>query len=366
MPSQEHVSKMEAFRYEGLPGKVVFGSGTLLRIGEEADALGLKRLFVLSTPDQADQAARASAILGARAVGSFSGARMHTPVEVTEAAVDALKKAGADGVVAIGGGSTTGLGKAIALRTGVSQITIPTTYAGSEATPILGETRDGRKETIRDPRILPECVVYDVELTLGLPVAMSVTSGFNAVAHAAEALYAQQRSPLIEIMAEQGARALLGALPRIVAAPRDAAARSDALYGAWLCGICLGSVGMSLHHKLCHVLGGSFDLPHAELHTVLLPYALAYNLPAAPRAAAVLGSILETDDVPATLHALAGSLGAPTSLRAIGMPEQGVGRAVEEALRNPYWNPRPLERQAIEALIANAWVGLPPSIFGEA
>jgi alcohol dehydrogenase class IV len=182
----------------------------------------------------------------------------------------------------VGGGSTTGLGKAIALATGLDQIVVPTTYAGSEMTPILGQTERGVKTTQRSPAILPEVVIYDVDLTLTLPPALTATSGLNAIAHAVEALYAQDRNPIVSLMAEEGIAALARSLPVLVDAASDLAARSDALYGAWLCGACLGAVGMALHHKLCHTLGGSFDLPHAETHAVVLPHAVAYNSAAAP------------------------------------------------------------------------------------
>jgi len=262
--------------------------------------------------------------------------------------------------VAFGGGSAIGLGKAIALRTDVPQIAIPTTYAGSEMTAILGETKDGRKTTQTTPKVLPEVVIYDVALTLGLPPQVSGTSGLNAMAHAVEALYAQNRNPIINLLAVEGVRALAGALPTIVRSPLDVAARSEAQYGAWLCGTCLGAVGMALHHKLCHTLGGAFDLPHAEVHAILLPHALAYNAPAAADAIVQLRVALATDDPAQALYDLAGVVGAPRGLRDLGMPGTGIDLAADLALANPYWNPRPLERSAIRALVARAWAGDAP------
>jgi alcohol dehydrogenase class IV len=355
---------MDAFRHEFPGGKVLFGVGTLDKLADEARAMALERLLVLSTPEQVPQAEQIASRLGLRCAGVFTEARMHTPVEVTNQAVVAAKAARADGVVAVGGGSTTGLGKAIALRTDLPQIVIPTTYAGSETTPILGETVDGLKTTIRSSKVLPELIIYDVALTFGLPVAMSVTSGFNAIAHAAEALYAEEASPIIRLMAQEGVRALASALPRIARTAGDVDARSDALYGAWLCGVCLGTVGMALHHKLCHTLGGTFDLPHADLHTVLLPHALAYNLPAAPEAARSLAAALGGGWAPQTLYEMARSLGAPISLRAIGMPESGIVQAAELAVQNPYWNPRPIEGAAVRGLLKRAWAGDPPAAGG--
>jgi alcohol dehydrogenase class IV len=286
---------------------------------------------------------------------------MHTPVEVTEQAMQKVRETGADCTVALGGGSTTGLGKAIALRTDLPQIVIPTTYAGSEATPILGETKDGLKTTQRSPKILPEVIVYDVDLTLTLPVGLSATSGMNAIAHAVEGLYTQDANPIVSLMAEEGVRALASALPKIAADPGDREARSDALYGAWLCGVVLGSVGMALHHKLCHTLGGTFDLPHAETHTVVLPHAAAYNAPAAPEAMARVARALGATDAPQGLYDLAKRLGAPLALRDIGMPEDGLDRAADLAVANPYWNPRPIDRAGVRRLLGDAFYGRRPA-----
>jgi alcohol dehydrogenase class IV len=289
---------------------------------------------------------------------------MHTPAEVTDLALAEVRKIEADGLVAIGGGSAIGLAKALALRTDLPQIVVPTTYAGSEATPILGETKEGLKTTQRSLKVLPEMILYDVELTLSLPVALSVSSGLNAIAHAAEALYAQDRNPLIQVMAEEGARALATALPRIHARPDDRAARSEALYGAWLCGTCLGAVGMALHHKICHTLGGAFSLPHAKTHAVMLPHILAYNLPSAEDAGQRLSRALSGQDPALALYRLARSLGAPTALRDLGMRQDALDQAADLAVQNPYANPRPIERAEIRAMLARAWSGDPPADWG--
>jgi alcohol dehydrogenase class IV len=351
---------MQPFTYVGAPSRVVFGFGVLDRVPEEVKALGCSRALVLSTPQQADAARDLGGRLGPLSAGVFSEAAMHTPVEVTERAMQAVRDSGADCTVALGGGSTTGLGKAIARRTDLPQIVIPTTYAGSEATPILGETRDGLKTTQKSPKILPEVIVYDVDLTLTLPPGLSAASGMNAIAHAVEGLYTQHANPIVSLMAEEGVRALGAALPKIVRNPSDREARSDALYGAWLGGVVLGSVGMALHHKLCHTLGGTFDLPHAETHTVVLPHAAAYNAPAAPEAMARVARALGVADAPAGLYDLAASLGAPLALKDIGMPESGLDRAADLAVANPYWNPRPIERAAIRALLDDAFHGRRP------
>ncbi len=349
-----------AFIYEGTPGRVVFGAGRLAEVRNEAERLGIRRALVITTPGRGSDGERVAALLGPRAAAVFAGARMHTPVEVTDEAMAIVRERGIDGTVAIGGGSTTGLGKAIALRTDLPQIVIPTTYAGSEMTNLLGETAGGEKKTLRDPRIRPETVIYDVDLTLGLPRDISIASGFNAMAHAVEGLYAKDGNPVLSLMAEEAVRALGTALPRIADDSRDRAARSDALYGAWLCGIVLGSSSVAIHHKLCHVLGGAFDLPHAETHAIILPHAVAYNAPAVPEAIGRVARALRVGAAAPGLYDMAKAAGAPTALRDIGMVEKGLDRAADLAVADPYWNPRPVERDAIRALLQAAWEGRRP------
>jgi len=351
---------MRPFVYNALPARVVFGIGTIGQVADEVRRLGCRRALILSTPQQQSDAERLAAQIGDLAVGVFAGAVMHTPVEITEQAMGRLRDLGADCTIALGGGSTIGLGKAIALRSDLPQIAIPTTYAGSEATPILGETEQGRKTTQRSLKVLPEVIVYDVDLTLTLPPALTATSGMNAMAHAVEALYAQDANPVTSLLAEQALAVLAEALPRIVQSPGDRAARADALYGAWACGTCLGSVGMALHHKLCHVLGGSFNLPHAETHTVMLPHATAFNAASAPEAMAGIARALGTADAAQGLFDLAGKLAAPRSLRELGMPGDRLDEAADIAAMSPYWNPRPIERDAIRALLQDAYDGRRP------
>jgi len=349
-----------AFAFDGLPVRVVFGRGTLSRAPEEVERLDATRALVLTTPQQEAEGRKLGAALRSLFAGVYSGAKMHTPTDVTEHALKVMTDCGADCVVSLGGGSTTGLGKAIALRTGVNQLCIPTTYAGSEMTPILGETKDGLKTTVRTPNVLPEAVIYDVDLTMSLPQALAATSGINAIAHAVEALYAENKNPVTSLMAEEGIRMLASALPVIMAKPDDIDARSKALYGAWLCGACLGAVGMALHHKLCHTLGGTFDLPHAETHSIVLPHAMAYNAPAVPEAAAKIATALGAADAAQGLYDLARRLNTKLALKDIGMPRDGIDKAADLAVSNTYSNPRTLERSAIRDLIARAWTGDAP------
>ena len=353
---------MEAFVYTALPGRVVFGGGALRQLAAEVERLGARRVFVITTPHQQTAGEALGASLGSSFAALYSNATMHTPVEVTDDALTAARAAGADCLVALGGGSTIGLAKAIALRTDLPQIAIPTTYAGSEMTPILGETKDGRKTTQKSMKVLPEVVIYDVDLTLTLPKGLSGTSGINAIAHSVEALYAEDANPIVGALAEQSIAALGRSLPTIAVTPGDREARSDAQYGAFLAGVCLGSVGMALHHKLCHTLGGLFDLPHSETHAIVLPHALAYNAPAVPKAVDKIARALGVEDAPAGISALSRMVGAPQSLRELGMPERGIDEATDVALSNPYWNPRPLERRGIRELIGRAWSGEQPLV----
>ncbi len=352
--------KATSFDYSINAARIVFGAGSVARLGDELRAAGRRRALILSTPLQKDAADSLAAALGGLAAGVFAEAAMHTPVEVTARALAAYAAAGADCTVALGGGSTIGLGKAIAWRNDALQVVVATTYAGSEVTPILGQTENGLKTTVRDPKILPEVVIYDPDLTLTLPVGMSVTSGLNAIAHAVEGLYAQDRNPITALMAVEGIRALRDALPVIVRAPQDRLARAEALYGAWLCGTVLGTVGMALHHKLCHVLGGSFDMPHAETHAVLIPHTAAYNEVAA-RAELAPAAALFGGSLGGGLWDFACAIGAPLALRDLGFREVDLDQAADIALKNPYWNPQPVERDAIRALLGRAWAGERPA-----
>jgi alcohol dehydrogenase class IV len=354
------IDPMQNFTYQAAPMRVIFGTGTLRELPAELARLNISRALILATPHQARQAEEIAVMVGQRTVGTFAQAEMHTPVHVTERALIRVNELDADGVVAIGGGSTTGLGKAIALRTDLPQIVVPTSYAGSEMTPILGETQEGLKTTQSSPKVLPETVIYDVDLTMTMPPSLSATSGLNAIAHAVEALYARDQNPIISLMAEEGIRSLARALPTISARGNDIAARTDALYGAWLCGCCLGAVGMALHHKLCHTLGGTFNLPHAETHAAVLPHALAYNASAAPQAMARIARAIGREEAAIGLFELAGEIGVQRSLRDLGMREQDIDRAAGIAVTNPYWNPRAVEREAIRGLIARAWAGAAP------
>lgn len=292
----------------------------------------------------------------------FAQAKMHVPIETARQARDHARSVGADCAVAIGGGSTVGLGKAIARESSLPIIAIPTTYTGSEMTPIYGITEDGLKRTGRDSRVLPKTVVYDPFLSQHLPLRLPFVSGLNAIAHAAEGMYARDGNPIMSLMAEEGIRALATGMRGLKSDPENLTARSDCLYGAWLCGTVLGHVGMALHHKLCHTLGGSFNLPHAETHAIVLPHALAYNSAAVPDAMFRIARALGSENAALGVFELGRELGISSGLREIGMQESDLDRACELALSNPYWNPRPIERGPLRSLLQDAWSASAPHL----
>ncbi|KAF3933052.1 hypothetical protein ABW20_dc0107301 [Dactylellina cionopaga] len=347
------------FTYTSNPSRVIFGTGTLAKLTSELSRQNLKAPLILCTPHQVSHAEHVASLLPAVA-GTFAEATMHTPTHITQKALAYAQSTNSDSIISIGGGSTIGLGKAISIRTGLPHVCIPTTYAGSEMTPILGETEDGRKTTRSDPRILPGTVIYDVDLTMTLPAGLSATSGVNAIAHAVEALYSSTANPITILLALEGIKSLANSLPTIVKDPGNATARSQALYGAWLCASCLGTVGMALHHKLCHTLGGSFNLPHAETHTIVLPHALAYNSTAIPSdmLAKLADALPESDGDPVNgLNILLNKLGVKRALKDYGMKEEDVEKAAEIATSNPYYNPREIKKAEIQELIRRAVVG---------
>ena len=350
---------MEAFVYNGLPSRVVFGAGSARNLSSEVERLGVQRVLLLSTPGRAAMAAALSRGIQEKVVGAFDRALMHTPLEVVNEARAMAQSLNADCCLAVGGGSTIGFGKNIALTSGIAVVALPTTYSGSEMTTIWGVSEGRSKKTGRDAKVLPRVVIYDPELTLELSPATSAASGMNAMAHCAEALYAHDGNPIVSLMAEEGMRALASALPEIISDPRNLKARSAALYGAWLAGCTISTTSVALHHKLCHVLGG-FGLPHAETHAVVLPHALGYNRDAAPGAMRRIARALGAQDAPAAVWNLLKKLPIPSSLADLGLQEADLERAARIAAEAPYPNPRKVEYAPVRALLQAAYSGQAP------
>jgi maleylacetate reductase len=315
------------FEFESLPGRVVFGPGRVAEVPAEADRLCMERAIVVAAKEEDALAEPVERALGARFAGRVDRIRQHVPEAVATAARERVAELRGDGLIAIGGGSTIGLAKAVALTSGLPILAVATTYAGSEMTPIWGITAGARKTTGRDLRVLPQTVVYDPELTVTLPPALSAVSGMNALAHCAEALWVDAANPVVDAFGEEGVRALATALPRVVASPADVDARALALHGAHLAGRALAAVGTGLHHKLAHVLGGTFDLPHADVHSVLLPYTTAYHAgnhqDAMPRLARALGG----HEPAAALWELGREIGTPRDLAALGLSDRQATEA---------------------------------------
>jgi maleylacetate reductase len=345
------------FVHEMHAQRVVFGAGSARTrlAGEVARLSGTRVLLVVAEGERAlaEELTRALPV-----VGSVDEVRMHVPVAVAEAARRRADELGADLLLSIGGGSTTGTAKAVALTSGLPLLAVPTTYAGSEATPVWGLTDAGRKTTGTDARVLPRTVVYDPELSRTLPVGLSVASGLNALAHCVDSQWAPGANPINRALALEGARALTEGMRQVHADPADLAGRSSCLYGAYLAALSFASAGSGLHHKICHLLGGTWDLPHAQTHAVVLPHVLAFNAPAARAAATRIAAALGAEDALEGLLDLADELEAPTSLRELGMPEDGLAEAAALVAEvAPGDNPRPVDRQSAEVLLRGAWTG---------
>ena len=351
---------MRTFTYTALPWRVIFGSGKVATVGEEVLRLGASRVLMVTGPDPKHRFGAVADALGSLVVARFDGATMHTPTDITARAVEVAKTNAVDCIVSVGGGSSTGLSKALAVRAGYVQVIVPTTYAGSEVTPVLGETEAGVKTTRSSPDILPETVVYDPDLTVELPTDVTLTSAFNAMAHAVEAMYSAESNPVIDGMALQAIGGITRALPLVIGDHRDRDGRAELLQSAWLAGMCMASVGMGLHHKLCHVLGGTFGLPHAPTHTVVLPYVMAYNRPAVAGVMRRIADTMRVPDAAAGVHDLVATLGGPTSLQELGFRRDDVQRAAELAMSKPYPNPRAATRDGIVELLGEALAGRRP------
>ena len=344
------------FTYEGVPSRVVFGSGARHRLADELDRLGLSQVVLIASGSSRAEADALATALDHRLTWRVDGARRHVPSDLAEEVAGAAESVDADGVVTLGGGSATGLGKMLALR-GLPLVAVPTTYAGSEMTPVWGVTSNGRRETGRHTRVLPRTVIYDPELTYGLPPLLTAASGMSAVAHCLEALWAAGASPLSGPLALDGARALCEALPAAVAEPWDPKARSRALVGACQAGMALATAGSGLHHRLCDELGSRYDLPHAQTHAALLPHVVGFNEAVLGALAARMAVAVGAGRASTGVHDLAVRMGLSMALSELGMPESGIAEVAAEVAADPPPNPRPVEVAGLRSLLRAAWEG---------
>ena len=358
---------MRAFTYEALPGRVVFGAGTSRdKLAGEVGRLDVERVLLVATEQEEELAEELSRPLGERLAGRFTGVRPHVPVEVAERARDAALEVGADCLLSVGGGSTTGTAKAVALETELPIVAVPTTYAGSEMTPVYGLTSGQRKRTGKSLKVLPKVVIYDPELTFSLPGFITGPSAMNAMAHCVEAFYAPGANPITSLVAEEGIRALASGVPAAVSRVEDLDGRTQTLYGAYLAGAAFAAAGGGIHHKICHVLGGAYELPHADTHTVILPQAVDFNEKAAPEVMQRVARALGAEEAASGLYDLARRIGAPTALKDVGMKKENLDEAValilEEAPRD---NPRPVDEAGIRELLQDAYAGRRPGVVAE-
>ena len=348
------------YSFRGLPWNIVFGLGALDRLPEELEKLGLNRAMVLTTPNQHGKGEALLQLLGKQGAGLFDQARMHVPKETLESAREKAIELSADCTVSLGGGSTTGLGKALVMHQSLPNIAIPTTFAGSEMTNIWAVTQAGRKVTARNDAVVPTLTIYDPQLTRSMPAKLAVVSGLNAMAQAVVNVATDKPNPIVAALALDGVRALVKALPVMVTNPDDMEAQAQALYGASLAGAALGTGTTSLHHKLCHTFGGTFNTPHAETHAILLAHSVAYNAIAAAEGTARIAEVMGVKDAAMGIFELAQKLGAPVALSEIGVLESDLDKAAEVTTENAFDNPEPVNRDRVRALLQRAWEGLPP------
>jgi maleylacetate reductase len=355
-------NEVKVFTYNSLSVRVIFGPGTSRRrLAEELELMGVNRILLIATERERKLVEELTAPLGDCIVGVFTNVKPHVPVKVAEEARELAGKLKADCLLSIGGGSTIGTAKAIALEMQLPIVAVPTTYAGSEMTPVWGLTSGQRKTTGISRDVLPKVVIYDPELTFSLPRFITGPSAMNAMAHCVEAFYAPNANPITSLMAEEGIKALARGLPVAIEKPEDIEGRSEVLYGAYLAGAAFAGAGSGLHHKICHILGGAYNLPHAEMHTVILPHVVAFNEPAIPAIMEQIARAIGTRSASAGLYDLASRIGAPTALKNIGMKEENLDEAINLILEKaPYNNPCPVDTAGIRAILEDAYAGRRP------
>jgi maleylacetate reductase len=351
------------FDHATLGQRVLFGTGAAAaNLAAEVARLGADRVMVIASDFETEMARTVAAEI--EVALWHHDVVMHVPIETAEKARAATAEHGIDLLVCVGGGSTTGLAKAIAMTSRLPIIAVPTTYAGSEATNVWGLTEASRKTTGVDDAVLPVTVIYDAALTLSLPVDMSVASGLNGMAHCIDSMWGPRVDPINAALGAEGIRALSQGLPLITADPSGTEGREQALYGAYLSAVAFASAGSGLHHKICHALGGTFNLPHAQTHATVLPYVLAFNAPYAPEAEARIAAAFGTADALTGLQKLRKRLDAPKALSDYGFTSDGIAEAVAIALPAvPASNPRPVTTENLTRLLQAALTGEDPAVL---
>lgn len=363
------------FRYLAYAQEVIFSPGAVARLREAVERLGWQRLMLCASHSMrlGGQVGKVESSLGERLVAVFDHVLPHVQdVQVQEALTLAREKH-VDVVIGLGGGSPIGMAKAVGFELGLPIIAIPSTYAGSEMTPVYGITHTDadppRKVTISNPKIVPSLVLYDPELTLALPPALTASTGINALAHCIEALYSKTRNPLSSAAAAKGVRHIYIALQKSYQDGKNLEARTEMLLGSHLAGLSLASVSMGLHHGICHVLGGSANVPHGIANAIILPHVIAFN---ADATATYLVPAAEAMDIPENgsspkeridamgqrISELIRQMDLPQLLRHAGVHKSDLPRLAQLAFQNRTVqnNPKPItDVIQLESLLQDAF-----------
>ena len=343
------------FSYDTHEVRVVFGPGSISTLPAELDRAGLGTVLLLTTPSRDEERNRVIELLGDRIAGVYTGAKLHVPVSVIADVHKALDQFRPRSLLAYGGGSAIGLGKALAFDTKLPLAAIPTTYSGSEMTAVWGNSEEGIKRTFKNREVAPRLVLYDPDLTHGLSARITAASGMNALAHCIEAEYAPEQGPVTSFFALEGVRHMADGLRVLADSPLDEAARRQALLGAHYAGRALDMTSMGLEHKLAHMLG-SMGLDHAESHAAIMPWVTAYNALAAPEAMSRLAGALGSDDASHALQALARRLNIRT-LADLGFSNRDIPHVVDKVLALRFPNPRPVDADGVSWILERAMAG---------
>jgi maleylacetate reductase len=347
--------------YNATPSRIVFAEGAINGIADEVVRLGARRALVVTTPGRSGLGDRVASLLGDRCAGLWPEAVSQVPIELARRGRQAARDVGADCIVSVGGGAAVGLGKGISLELGLPIIAIPTTYSGSEVTGFCGITIDGVKRMHTSLNMLASTVIYDPELTLGLPADISAASAMNALAHCVDAIYVPTVDPVTVLAAIEGARVIAHAAPRVIARPDDIHARSELLYGAYLGGVALTG-GFALQHGLAHVLGGSFNIAHGLSHTLVLPYVAHYNSAFAPVPLRQLADAIGAPSLGAGIHDLARSLNIRMGLTDTGLDPSALDTAARITVEtDDGYNPGPVTVEVVRGILDAAWNGERPA-----
>jgi maleylacetate reductase len=366
---------MEQFHYVSYAQEIIFAPGSARQVGQAAERRGWRNLMLCANRSMQSNGTIDSikSSLGERLVAVYDRVQPHVQDIQFHEVLATTREKSVDAVIGLGGGSSLGMAKAVGFESHLPIIAIPTTYAGSEMTSVYGITHTDedppRKVTVSDPGVTPKLVLYDPELTLALPPALTASTGINALAHCMEALYSKTRTPISTAAAVHGVRHIIGALLNCYLDGKDLEARTQMLLGSHLAGFSLASASMGLHHGLCHVLGGTANVPHGIANAIILPHAIRFNADATatqliPAAEAIgvpvnrVNPMVVVEALVQKIFYLIGKMTLPQRLRDAGVAESDLSRLAQIAFQNRTVqnNPNPITEPAqIETLLREAW-----------